>query len=210
LVLLFLRLESIRPIQNRYLFLSFPLTTFTHHHRYNTNPLHTHRAIAQMTGRSRTRRSVIFGLHSVEPVNQGKDSATSPPQPSRRSSSLLLDQEHTQHSSPAPTSVAPVTIRHYRSMLEVEAPPFLDPMKPMSYDELYEQPLNTEIQTPYRRPTSGAYPSFQALKCVEGRAKRREFDCQHFPPFAACAVLSLPLHCCYDHCCLNCDRRITC
>lgn len=63
------------------------------------------------------------------------------PQPSKRASSLLVDSENTRPSSPPASGEAPDTVRHYRSMLEVEDPPsFIKPLKSMSYDELYDQP----------------------------------------------------------------------
>lgn len=62
-----------------------------------------------------------------------RDSAT-PPTPGARSSSILLGQEN--HQAPS--------VRHYRSMLVVDAPS-LGPHKPISYDELYFHPPLTGI-----------------------------------------------------------------
>lgn len=45
-----------------------------------------------------------------------------------------------------PSSPRPSTVRHYRSMLDVDAqdPPTLSPMKPMSFDELYVDAVPNE------------------------------------------------------------------
>lgn len=46
------------------------------------------------------------------------------------------------------------TIRHYRSMLDVEDPPKLPIAKPMSYEELYPKPIESFVlqRFPPRRP----------------------------------------------------------
>ncbi|KAF4333159.1 cell division control CDC3 [Fusarium beomiforme] len=56
---------------------------------------------------------------------------------SKRTISLPLSQD--DRISSAPASPRPSTVRHYRSMLDVDIqdPPTLSPMQPMSFDELY-------------------------------------------------------------------------
>ena len=57
----------------------------------------------------------------------------------RRTSSLPLGQENV---NPCEGELqSPATIRHYRSMLDVEDPPKLSPWKPMCFDELYSSPI---------------------------------------------------------------------
>jgi len=58
-----------------------------------------------------------------------KDGYSSPPVPSTRSSSLPTGKENSG------------SIRHYRSMLDVEGPPKLGPLKPLTYEEIHlEEP----------------------------------------------------------------------
>ncbi|CAM1511193.1 Fc.00g087060.m01.CDS01 [Cosmosporella sp. VM-42] len=76
---------------------------------------------------------------SLSGSSSSKEPATSPPQPTRRTSSLLLGQENRDPSASA--SQSPETIRHYRSMLDIEEPPKLSPWKPISFDELYASPI---------------------------------------------------------------------
>lgn len=56
---------------------------------------------------------------------------------SKRTISFPLSQDDGSPSSPS--SPRPSTVRHYRSMLDVDIqdPPTLSPMKPVSFDELY-------------------------------------------------------------------------
>lgn len=57
----------------------------------------------------------------------------------RRHSSVPLGQ---MNRSTSPVASPPATVRHYRSMLEVEEPPKLSPWKPLSFDELYANPIH--------------------------------------------------------------------
>ncbi|KAK5998247.1 Cell division control protein 3 [Cladobotryum mycophilum] len=57
----------------------------------------------------------------------------------KRLSSLSIVQNCTSRLSPA--TAVPVTIRRYRSMLEVEEPPKLGPWSPMSFEELWSGPI---------------------------------------------------------------------
>jgi septin 7 len=71
------------------------------------------------------------------------DAALSQTQASRRSTSMPQGQENaipvTPAPKPEPTS-APSTIR-LKGVLDVEEAPKLGPWKPMSYDELYSNPI---------------------------------------------------------------------
>ena len=66
---------------------------------------------------------------------------TIPPVPAARSSSLPSGKENNG------------SIRHYRSMLDVEGPPKLGPVKTFNYDELYvdnaKQPSSPPPQLPF-------------------------------------------------------------
>ncbi|KAK4165917.1 Septin-domain-containing protein [Cladorrhinum sp. PSN259] len=75
------------------------------------------------------------------------DGASSPPVPGVRTSSLPMGGDNKENINMA-------TIRHYRSMLDIEEPPRLPIAKPMSYDELYPKPNDplTVHKHPRRRP----------------------------------------------------------
>lgn len=79
----------------------------------------------------------LTAIISPEPV-------ASPRKPPRRISSLPLSQENLN-----PSNIdlqTPATIRHYRSMLDVDDPPKLSPWQPMSFDELYASPIREVAQ----------------------------------------------------------------
>lgn len=80
-------------------------------------------------------------LPSQPPV-RAADAAPSNPQPSKRTSSLPMTQGNTSQASLAPPSGTSVqsTVRHYRSMLDVDEPPRIGPWNPMSFDQLYTGP----------------------------------------------------------------------
>ncbi|KAM0195244.1 hypothetical protein ACHAPA_000889 [Fusarium lateritium] len=63
---------------------------------------------------------------------------------SKRTTSLPLGPDDEMLSPPS--SPRPSTVRHYRSMLDVDArdPPTLSPMKPLSFDELYVDAVPNE------------------------------------------------------------------
>lgn len=66
------------------------------------------------------------------------------PKPNKRTSSLALGQENVEPTSPA--KEPPISVRRYKSMLEVEDPPKLEAAEPMSFDELYAEPIKTPPQ----------------------------------------------------------------
>jgi septin 7 len=79
------------------------------------------------------------------------DTASTYPKAGRRSSSLALGSENIAPSTE--THSAAGTIRRFRSMLEVEDAPKINPVEPMSFDELYAtlpeiSPKATETDTP--------------------------------------------------------------
>jgi hypothetical protein len=79
-------------------------------------------------------RSVQFDksiMIDTTEMAQKRESAGTPPVPSVRHSSLALGQENRDQS-----------IRHYRSMLVVDAP-ILGPLKPLDYTELYPEDSTT-------------------------------------------------------------------
>lgn len=80
-------------------------------------------------------KSVLAMTTSAVPTDPSGSSAES----NQRTCSLPAGQENTASSSIPPASHA---IHHFRSMLEVEEPPKLDPLKQMSF-ELYASPTGT-------------------------------------------------------------------
>ncbi|KAK4463732.1 hypothetical protein QBC42DRAFT_173058 [Cladorrhinum samala] len=79
--------------------------------------------------------------------SSSRDGASSPPVPGSRTSSLPVSENRDSVNTMA-------TIRHYRSMLDIEEPPRLPIAKPMSYDELYPKPSDPipVHKIPLRRP----------------------------------------------------------
>lgn len=57
----------------------------------------------------------------------------------RRHSGIPLGQ---MNRSASPVASPPATVRHHRSMLDVEEPPKLGPWKPLSFEELYANPID--------------------------------------------------------------------
>lgn len=97
-----------------------------------------------------------------EAVLDQSSAAAEPTIASKRTSSIMATQDMTiipsASSSAAPSITS--TVRHYRSMLDVEDPPKLNPLNPMSFDELYtpqdqEQPPKYESEEPPSDSTSG-------------------------------------------------------
>lgn len=89
-------------------------------------------------GKSRTRsvqleKGLDIAVGDVSKVESVKDGPAAPPVPAARSSSLPSGKENTN------------SVRHYRSMLDVEGPPTLGPVKTFSYDELYVENAKSSI-----------------------------------------------------------------
>jgi septin 7 len=79
-------------------------------------------------GRTRSvqlERGLNLVAHCPPKAESMKDAMGTPPVPSARSSSLPTGKENSG------------SIRHYRSMLDVEDPPKLGPVMTFTYDELY-------------------------------------------------------------------------
>ena len=100
--------------------------SMVHQVKARTRSIHLDRASFNLSGSSTPKESTT-------------GPTTSPPQPTRRTSSLPLGQENRDPSASPPQ--LPENIRHYRSMLDIEEPPKLSPWKPMSFDELYASPI---------------------------------------------------------------------
>lgn len=77
------------------------------------------------------------------------------PKPNKRTSSLVLGQENAEPASPSTQPSA--AVRRYKSMLEVEDPPKIEAAEPMSFDELYAEPIKTpppaQLKAEKSRPT---------------------------------------------------------
>lgn len=89
--------------------------------------------------KARTRSVQLDKCSVIEAVTEIYPDSDEPPSPGRpRHNSVSAVGDH------APNSEAPATgatLRPYRSMLDVEDPPNLKPLDPMSYDELYSSPV---------------------------------------------------------------------
>ena len=81
---------------------------------------------------------VVKGLHKAESM---KDAMGTPPVPNARSSSLPNGKENSG------------SIRHYRSMLDVEGPPKLGPVVKFTYDELYVASAKLQNSQPSHLPS---------------------------------------------------------
>ncbi|TWU75515.1 hypothetical protein ED733_005669 [Metarhizium rileyi] len=82
---------------------------------------------------------------------------------SKRTSSIMATQDTTAMTSTTSSATPSVTgaARHYRSMLDIEEPPKLNPLNPMSFDELYTPPSQlpskyTSEESPFGTTTNGA------------------------------------------------------
>ncbi|KAH7238745.1 Septin-domain-containing protein [Fusarium tricinctum] len=107
---------------------------------------------------------------------------------SKRTISLPLGPDD-EMSSP-PSSPRPSTVRHYRSMLDVDTqdPPTLSPMKPMSFDELYIDAVPNEMIA----DTSAQYGKFDSKDITRrelSRSDRRDtsshYSTSQAPPRAS-------------------------
>lgn len=88
--------------------------------------------------KARTRSIQLDKSTALLAINASEQPATQP-QPSKRTSSLPPDgQDLSDH--PSVSNSVPTTIHRYRSMLEVEEPPKLGPLNPISFEELYTGP----------------------------------------------------------------------
>ena len=83
-------------------------------------------------------RNVHFDKATQGAVEETKDQTLSSPMASVRSSSVYSTKENTNAQPP------------YRSMLDVEVPPTLGPLRPVSLDELFDDnlPLSSSQASP--------------------------------------------------------------
>jgi hypothetical protein len=112
------------------------------------------------------------------------DTASTHPKAGRRSSSLALGSENKAPSTG--THSAAGTIRRFRSMLEVEDPPKVNLVEPMSFDELYAvrpeiPPGTTETYLPDSQLAANQ-PDVQEIK---GSRLIEDSASQNFPPVSA-------------------------
>ncbi|KAK0718333.1 septin [Lasiosphaeria miniovina] len=86
----------------------------------------------------------LISLDGAEGASS-RDGASTPPIPGNRTSSLPTSENKENFKN---------SIRHYRSMLDIEDPPKLPITKPLSYDELYPKLVDSTALTkfPLRRP----------------------------------------------------------
>ncbi|KAK7422254.1 Cell division control protein 3 [Neonectria punicea] len=110
--------------------------------------------------RART-RSVALDKAAVTTAvtNPATESATID-QDARRHSSVPLGRQN-RGRSPSPSP--PATIRHYRSMLDVEEAPKLSPWKPLSFDELYSGPIR-DVAKPEELVQSHTEPEMESTQ----------------------------------------------
>lgn len=83
-------------------------------------------------------RSVQLDKVALQSISQLAFRSQCHPQPGKRTSSLGTGLENTR--PPSPASIQ--HIRRYRSMLEVEDPPIIQAVEPMTFDELYPRKLD--------------------------------------------------------------------
>lgn len=96
--------------------------------------------------KARTRSVQIDNHTSFDVAGLGLvDSASPNSRTSHRLSSLSMADENREPLTSTTAALPPATLRRYRSMLEVEDPPKLSPWKPMSFDELYAEPLQSAM-----------------------------------------------------------------
>lgn len=114
-------------------------------------------------------------------------SAKSPPRPSKRTSSLLSGLENANPY--CTTFITPATIRHYRSMLEIEEPPSIGPLDPMSFDELYDDPHKDDPPPVEDIPVDDSASGEPEEKPKETIRGSGETDCQTLLPLHLLALL---------------------
>lgn len=108
--------------------------------------------------KARTRSVQLDGgvLQSIAP-NSASLKGEPHPQPGKRMSSLGIGLEN----SAALSLDALCPIRRYRSMLEVEDPPTIQAVEPLTYDELYPSKLNIEAARTWKRNVASPDSSYQ-------------------------------------------------
>ena len=84
-------------------------------------------------------RSIQFDKGPIVSLSDHLGSPGSHPRPSKRTSSLAVSEDIGSSRSAFHDPRGP--IRRYKSMLEVETPPSIKPVEPMSFDELYASPI---------------------------------------------------------------------
>lgn len=98
-------------------------------------------------------RSLQLDKSTLSPAMVALEQVASQAQSTKRLSSLSSNGQTAAASFPVPAFV-PATIRRYRSMLEVEEPPKLGPLNPVSFEELYATPLQSSMGSDDYDPSS--------------------------------------------------------
>lgn len=98
-------------------------------------------------------RSLQLDKSALSPAMVALEQVASHAQSTKRLSSLSSNGHIATTSIPVPAFV-PATIRRYRSMLEVEEPPKLGPLNPVSFEELYATPLQSSMGSSDYDPSS--------------------------------------------------------
>ncbi|KAM0514233.1 hypothetical protein ACHAPE_007070 [Trichoderma viride] len=98
-------------------------------------------------------RSLQLDKSALSPAMVALEQVASHAQSTKRLSSLSSNGQTATTSIPVPAFV-PATIRRYRSMLEVEEPPKLGPLNPVSFEELYATPLQSSMGSSDYDPSS--------------------------------------------------------
>lgn len=91
---------------------------------------------------------------SPEAMQDQNGASAEPTIASKRTSSIVAKHDTTtvvSITTPVIPSVAD-TVRQYRSMLDVEEPPKLNPLNPMSFDELYTPPSQQPPKSASEKP----------------------------------------------------------
>jgi hypothetical protein len=112
-------------------------------------------------------RSVQLDRAALQSISQLAFRSNCHPQPGKRTSSLSTGLENTR----PPSSASIQHIRRYRSMLEVEDPPIIQAVEPMTFDELYPRKADdaktVDITSESDEPDHGEH---EDLTSLEGKA----------------------------------------
>lgn len=140
--------------------------------------------------KSRT-RSVL--LEKGQPASGASSSDSAPA--SKRSSSVMASVARdaasvaSSTSSAAPSATG--TTLHYRSMLDVDEPPSLTPLNPMSYDELYDPKAHESTKLESDGPSSAYSTEHLDTSGNTSDNQVEDLSCQQ--------TSSRPCHACYYH-----------
>lgn len=80
---------------------------------------------------------------------------------------------------------SPATVRHNRSMLDVDDPPKLSPWKPMSFDELYSGPIQVATNSEPVDDTKCSTATAGSPRSATARQQRLSDSTSQEPPQAS-------------------------